>query len=169
MTSWENFRKWFNRAFWRAFKKRTLPIRVPETPADRDATVRKVYDSIQSARYASSVPEAEIVANKGYGIARTIPVFCIEDYIVYYFCIKELEDVLCGNRTENTFGGWTLGGQMRKLEEIDMEFDAGSYGSRYSFNPSAWVQAFGEFNALLYAQLDTRQFSHVLQFDLSNF
>src|SRR5205823_8620098 len=37
------------------------------------------------------------------------------------------------------------------------------------FNPSAWVQAFGEFNSLLYAQLDTSQFSHVLQFDLSNF
>ena len=26
--------------------------------------------------------------NKGQGVARTIPVFCIEDYIVYYFCIK---------------------------------------------------------------------------------
>lgn len=136
---------------------------------DKEATVHKVYDSIVSARYAASIPEAEIVMNKGHGVARTVPVFCIEDYIVYYFCIKELEDVLCGNRTEHTFGGWTLGGKMRKLEDIDVEFDNGFSSARYSFNPRAWTAAFGEFNSLLFAQLDTGAYSHVLQFDLSNF
>jgi hypothetical protein len=166
---WDDFRRWFNRDFWRAFKNRTFPIKVPESPADREATVRKVYDAIVSGRYAASIPEAEIVANKGYGVARTIPVFCIEDYIVFYFCIKELEEVLCGNRTEHTFGGWTLGGRMRKLEELDVEFDSGFSNSRYSFNPRAWIAAFGEFNSLLFAQLDTGTYSHVLQFDLSNF
>jgi hypothetical protein len=166
---WEEFKKWFNRDFWRAFKNRPFPIRVPETVADKETTVRKVYDSIVSARYASSIPEAEIVINKGHGVARTVPVFCIEDYIVYYFCIKELEDVLCVNRTEHTFGGWTLGGKMRKLEDIDVEFDNGFSNARYSFNPRAWMAAFGEFNSLLFAQLDTAQYSHVLQFDLSNF
>jgi hypothetical protein len=102
-------------------------------------------------------------------VARTIPVFCIEDYIVFYFCIKELEEVLCGNRTEHTFGGWTLGGRMRRLEEFDVEFDVGFSNSRYSFNPRAWVAAFGEFNSLLFAQLDTGVYKYVLQFDLSNF
>src|SRR6266550_3619290 len=115
----QQFSRWFNRGFWRAFRNRTFPIEIPASRANREATVDKVYNAIISARYAASIPEAEIVANKGYGVARTIPVFCIEDYIVFYFCIKELEEVLCGNRTENTFGGWTLGGQMRKLEEID--------------------------------------------------
>ena len=167
--NWQQFNRWFNRDFWRAFRKRTFPIKVPKSPADREATVRKVYDAIVSARYAASIPEAEIVANKGYGVARTIPVFCIEDYIVFYFCIKELEVILCGNRTEHTFGGWTLGGQMRRLEDIDVEFDVGFSNSRYSFNPRAWQAAFGEFNALLFAQLDTGKYSHVLQFDLSNF
>jgi len=28
---WEDFNRWFNRDFWRAFKKRTFPIKVPET------------------------------------------------------------------------------------------------------------------------------------------
>src|ERR1019366_10184395 len=119
--------------------------------------------AIVSARYAASIPEAEIVENKGRGVARSKPVFCIEDYIVYYFCIKELEGVLCAKRTENTFGGWTLGGKLRKLEEIDVEFDNSFSNSRYSFNPRAWVKAFGEFNSLLYAQLDTKNYSHVLQ------
>jgi hypothetical protein len=106
--------------------------------------------------------------NKGYGVARTVPVFGIRDYCVYYFCIKELEDVLCGNRTPNTFGGWTLGGQLRLRENDEIESDATDYG-RYSFNPQAWTHAFGEFNALLFAQLDPGHYAHVLQLDLSNF
>lgn len=166
---WQQFNRWFNRSFWRAFNNRSFPIKVPSSRADREATVRKVYDTIISARYAASIPEAEVVANKGYGVARTIPVFCIEDYIVFYFCIKELEEVLCGNRTEHTFGGWSLGGAMRRLEDIDVEFDVGFSNARYSFNPWAWRTAFGEFNSLLFAQLDTGTYSHVLQFDLSNF
>jgi len=166
---WEDFQKWFNRDFWRAFRHRPFPIAVPQSPAAREAAVRKVFDDIASAQYAASIPEAEIVANKGHGVARTIPVFCIEDYIVFYFCIKELETVLCGNRTPNTFGGWALGGKMRKLEDIDVDCDTGFSGSRYSFNPRAWMQAFGEFNSLLFAQIDVGNYSHVLQFDLSNF
>ena len=166
---WHDFKKWFNRSFWKAFKKRTFPIVVPISAADREATVRRVYDAILSGHYAVSIPETEIVINKGLGVARTVPVFCIEDYIVFYFCIKELEEVLCFNRTEHTFGGWTLGGTMRKLEEIDVEFDNSFSSARYSFDPRAWIAAFGEFNSLLYAQLDTGTYSHILQFDLSNF
>jgi Reverse transcriptase (RNA-dependent DNA polymerase) len=107
--------------------------------------------------------------NKGHGVARTIPVFCIEDYIVYYFCIKELEDVISGNRTEHTFGGWTLGGKLRKKEVSDVEFDPGFSNPRYAFDPRAWTAAFGEFNSLLFAQLETSAYTHVVQFDLSNF
>ena len=166
---WEEFKKWFNSDFWKAFKKRTFPIVVPETKGDRESVVRKVFDAIVSARYAAAIPEAEIVMNKGHGVARTVPVFCIEDYIVFYFCIKELENVLCGNRTPNTFGGWSLGGKMRKMEDLDIEFDTGFSTARYSFNPRAWTVAFGEFNSLLFAQLDTKAYTHVLQFDLSNF
>ncbi len=167
--NWEDFNRWFNRDFWRAFKNRTFPIDVPNTQADKKATVRKVFDAIKSARYAPSIPEAEIVMNKGHGVARTIPVFCIEDYIVFYFCIKELEGVVSGNRTENTFGGWSLGGSLRKLEDIDVEFDTGFSSARYSFNPRSWQKAFGEFNSLLFAQLETGSYTHALQFDLSNF
>ena len=76
--------------------------------------------------------------------------------------------MLCGNRTPNTFGGWTLGGQLRARENDEIESDATAYG-RYSFNPQAWTHAFGEFNALLFAQLDPGHYAYVLQLDLSNF
>lgn len=166
---WEDFNRWFNRSFWRAFKNRTFPIDVPKTVKEKEATIRKVFEAVKSARYSPSIPEAEIVRNKGHGVARTIPVFCIEDYIVYYFCIKELEDIVSGNRTEHTFGGWSLGGTLRKQEDRDVGFDIGFSSARYSFNPRAWQRAFGEFNSLLFSQLATGAYTHILQFDLSNF
>ncbi len=58
--------------------------------------------------------------NKGHGVARTIPVFCIEDYIVYYFCIKELEDVISGNRTEHTFGRMVTRRDSAQKEDLDV-------------------------------------------------
>ena len=163
-----DFLRWFNRGFWKAFSRSTFPIEIPRAPAEKAALVESVYDDIASARYAPGIPETELVMNKGHGVARTIPVFSIRDYCVYYFCIKELEDVLCGNRTPNTFGGWTLGGQLRVSENNEIESDATAYG-RYSFNPQAWTHAFGEFNSLLFAQLDPGHFAYVLQLDLSNF
>lgn len=131
---WEDFNRWFNQSFWRAFKNRAFPIDLPSSAKEKEDTVRAVFESVKSARYAPSIPEAEIVMNKGHGVARTIPVFCIEDYIVYYFCIKELEDVISGNRTDHTFGGWSLGGTLRKMEDLDVEFDTGFSSARYSFN-----------------------------------
>lgn len=163
-----DFLRWFNRGFWKAFTRRTFPIEIPKTPAEKSELLESIYNDIASARYSPGIPEAELVMNKGYGVARTVPVFSIRDYCVYYFCIKELEDVLCGNRTPNTFGGWTLGGQLRTRENDEIESDAVAYG-RYSFNPQAWTHAFGEFNALLFSQLDPGHYAYVLQLDLSNF
>jgi len=168
LVTWEEFKKWFNRGFWRAFSNAALPISLPQSVAERERTVRRVYDSIISARYAPNVPETEIVINKGFGVTRTVPVFTIEDYIFFYFCIKELEDVLCAHRVPNTFGGWTLGGKLRSKEVEEIESEATEYG-RYSFNPNAWRQAFGEFNALLFGQIETGIYPLILQFDLSNF
>ena len=33
---WEDFKRWFNRDFWRAFKNRTFPIRIPQTAVERE-------------------------------------------------------------------------------------------------------------------------------------
>lgn len=164
----QDFNRWFNNDFWKAFRKKVIPIQVPKNKSEREAIIEKVFNSVSSARYVPSIPEFEIILNKGFGVARTVPVFCIEDYCVYYFCIKELENILCVNRTKNTFGGWKLGGELRKKEQNEIKCESTDYG-RYSFNPLAWAQAFGEFNAILYSQIDQTSYSHVLQLDLANF
>ena len=164
----DEFYRCFNASFWRAFKDLSVPMELPRNAGEKTALLRRVWQSIESSRYAPGIPHAEVIVNKGHGVARTTPIFCIEDYCVYYFCIKELEEILCVNRTLNTFGGWALGGRLRRAEHEEMESEFTEYG-KYAFNPLAWRQAFGEFNSLLYAQLDGGEFSHVLQFDLSNF
>ena len=164
----EEFLRWFNSDFWRAFKTKTLPIEIPRTGKEKANLLDELFADVESARYAPSIPEVELIMNKGHGVARTIPVLSIRDYCVYYFCIKELEEVLCVNRTPNTFGGWTLGGRLRKMESDQIESDLSEYG-RYSFNPQAWTKAFGEFNSLLFSQLESGQYAYVLQLDLANF
>jgi hypothetical protein len=164
----QEFCRWFNRSFWNAFKNVAYAIKIPSDSNGRKELLEDVYESIISKRYSPSIPEAELFINKGNGVTRTVPVFCIRDYCVYYFCIKELEEVLCVNRTPNTFGGWSLGGKLRKQEQSEIESELTEYG-RYSFNPMAWTAAFGEFNSILFSQLDEQNYSHVLQFDLSNF
>jgi hypothetical protein len=145
-----------------------MPLDIPQTAEGRRLLLNRVFDAVQSARYSPSIPRIEIVQNKGHGVVRYVPVFCIEDYCVYFFCIKELEEVLCSKRVANTFGGWTLGGQMPRAEHEEVAGDHPGYG-RYSFNPDAWKQAFGQFSALLFSQLQQGGHTHVLQFDLSNF
>ena len=160
--------RWFTKSFWRAFKSLDFPIEIPATVKSRQELVLKVYENIKSSRYAPGIPEKILVENKGSGVVRIIPVFSMIDYCVYYYCIKELESVLSVNRTPNTFGGWSLGGQIRKEETSEVENEITGYG-RYSFDPRAWNKAFGEFNSLIFSQLNTGVYSHVLQFDLSNF
>ncbi len=142
-----DFLRWFNRGFWKAFSRSTFPIEIPKTPAEKAALVESVYDDITSARYAPGIPETELVMNKGHGVARTVPVFSIRDYCVYYFCIKELEDVLCGNRTPNTFGGWTLGGQLRVRENYEIR----AMRPLRSLLVQPAMDAFGEFTAAVRA------------------
>ena len=170
MVPFQSFSRWFNNDFWRAFREGNFPIYIPKTKNERNSLIESVYNEVKTSRYAPSLPENEIFMNKGHGVARIIHVFSIKDYCIYYFCIKELEDVLCRNRVENTFGGWTLGGKIRKKEqeEIEGECEGANYG-KFSFNPLAWAKAFGEFNSLLFSQLDQKNYSHILQFDIANF
>ncbi|HAZ60635.1 MAG TPA: hypothetical protein DCY89_03565 [Gammaproteobacteria bacterium] len=163
-----DFMRCFNRDFWRAFANGTFPIEIPKTPKEKRALIESVCEEVASAKYAPGIPEAELTINKGHGVTRTLPIFGLRDCCVYYFCIKELEGVLCGNCTPNTFGGWTLGGQLRVGESDGIESDTTAYG-RYSFNPQAWTRVFGQFNTQLFAQLDQGHYGHVLQLDLSNF
>ena len=142
-----------------------------------------VFNSIKDKSYYPSTPAMYLTRNKGKGVSRIIPVFSVKDYCVYYYCIKTFEEKIAYNRVSNTFGGWTLGGIIRGSENDEMtrrkenhdnfeEFMAEHNGisiSEYSFNPLAWVEAYGDMNAKLYATAKLEDYNHVVELDIANF
>lgn len=185
METFEEFQKYFscNSDFWRAFKKNNFIFNIPKTKAKRLEILRKVYQAIVSKRYFPFPPERFIDMDKGNCVTRMIPVFHLEDYIVYYYCIKKLEEKIAINRVPNTFGGWSLGGLMRASENDEItrrkedydnyedflaDLNGISVGS-YSFNPQGWINAYGELNAKLFATAKEIEFKMIAEIDIANF
>lgn len=179
----KKFRQYFNRDFWRAFQEKQSFFNLPKNKAGKDSFVENLYKEIQERTYYPSVPCCYIDVDKGNGVTRIVPVFTLKDYSVYYYCIKKIEDKIAYNRVENTFGGWTLGGLMRKSEDDEMEkkrqnfndkedFMAQLQGisvSEYSFNPAAWARAYGDLNSKLYASAKARNYKYVAELDIANY
>lgn len=182
MQDYEEFKKYFNRNFWKAFSQSFL-IFSEIINDQKEEILDCLYKQIQNRKYYPSTPKTYLYRDKGGCITRSIPVFEIKDYCLYYYCIKRLEKKIALNRTENTFGGWTLGGAVRKSEDEEIEnrtqqhqsFEemiADIYGvsiSEYSFNPKAWSKVYGDFNSKLYATSQESNYKYVVEFDISNF
>ena len=183
MDDLKKFKQYFNRDFWRAFQDKQSFFDIPKTKTEKDSFVEELYRQIEERRYYPFVPRCYIDLDKGNGVTRIVPVFTLKDYCVYYYCIKKIEDKIAYNRVENTFGGWTLGGLMRKSENDEMEkkrkhfnryedFIAELHGisvSEYSFNPVAWARAYGDLNSKLYATARARNFKYVAELDIANY
>lgn len=183
MDDLKKFKQYFNRDFWRAFQDKQSFFDILKNKKDKDEFIENLYTEIQERKYYPSVPKCYIDRDKGNGVTRIVPVFTLKDYCVYYYCIKKIEDKIAYNRVENTFGGWTLGGLMRKSEDDEMEkrrkhfnrqedFIAELHGisvSEYSFNPAAWARAYGDLNSKLYATAKARNYKYVAELDIANY
>ena len=179
----KKFKLYFNRDFWRAFQEKQVFFNIPKNKTAKDLFIEELYKEIQEKKYYPSIPSCYIDRDKGNGVTRIIPVFTLKDYCVYYYCIKKIEDKIAYNRVENTFGGWTLGGLMRKSENDEMEKKRKDFNSQedfmaelqgisvseYSFNPAAWARAYGDLNSKLYASSKTRNYKYIAELDIANY
>lgn len=180
----DDFKKYFNEGFWKAFKEKVLFYDDQElSPDNKNSIVERVYQDLNDRNYYPSIPRHTLYKEKSEWVPRIIPVFEVEDYCVYYFCLKQLEDRIAENKIPNTFGWWSLGGKMRKYEEDEISMReeiaheiedemANHYDvsvSEYSFNPRAWSKAYWDFNAKLYSTIQTHDFPYCVEFDISNF
>lgn len=179
-----DFKKYFNNKFWKSFKSKVLFYEEEDLSLDKKAEIiSSLYLSLEKNSYYPSIPRENIYEEKKLGIARNIPVFEIKDYCIYYYCLKRIEDKIAFNRVENTYGGWTLGGDFRKSENdeiIRFTENANEYEdylaneldlsiSTYSFNPKAWAIAYGDLNSKLYSTIKSNDYEFCIEVDIANF
>ncbi len=172
MIKYEEFKAYLNRDFWRSFDRLPFAIKIP----NKEKFIKQVYLSILNKTYHPLPPIRNIDIDKDNGVTRTVPVFDIKDYCIYYFCIKILEPYIAVNRTVNTFGGWTLGGTIRKSEEEELESQTeeieeifGASAGAYSFDPRAYARVYGDFNSKLYSTARFFEDNWVVELDVANF
>ena len=162
----EEFNKVVDTRFWQ------LAVKLqPNEVADRVATLNSLCKEINNGTYSPGSPAIIMEQDKGFGIVRHIPVFSVIDYAVYYYCVKKLDPVLAKKRIPNTYGGWSLGGRIRDLEESEDEYSL-DYELSFSYNPRAWAKHYGEFNSKLYKQLlkyKKLKGYRAVEFDLANY
>lgn len=174
MIGYKSFKKIFGNKFWKAFQD--LPLNMPSSYQEKEELLKSVYIAIKNKTYHPAKPEFYITHNKGSGVARVSPVFTIRDYIVYYYCVIRLEHKLARNRTENTFGGWSISGlNYRGAEEAEIQkkienlYDPTVSMPSWSFSPKAWYVAYKDFNAKLYVSLKESKDGYVVELDIANF
>jgi len=124
-----------------------------------------VFNKIKAMKYAPSLPRGFIVSHKKNLVVRFIPALTREDYCVYFFCLKSLEDEIAKNRVKGTYGGWRLGGKIRSLENFD---DVSSMPDN-SYNRYAWRQAWTDYQTKAYQFYRNKTFKYFLVYDIANF
>lgn len=132
-----------------------------------------VYDDLLSniTSYKPKPPRKYISIPKSRYVIRMVPTFELDDYCVYYFCLKVLEDYIAENRVAGTFGGFRLGGKLRDKENQEFEPAFEDSYNENSFNTFAWKQEYGEYQAKLYetALKMGEEYQFAVHFDIANF
>lgn len=136
---------------------------------DRSKLLKQVADLLARNEYTPSNPEFVVDVNKGKGVMRYIPVFTPLDYAVYFYCVLSIDEYLAKTRVEGTFGGYSMGGAMRKAESVESNSPEPPSPNSNTFNPYAYIQHYGEYNAEIKKRLSENDEYSIVELDISNF
>lgn len=164
MLDFKNFKKYIDQRFWKHIHKETL-IPYKGSIPNRNQFLKQLYTDIEKMRYVPSPPRGYVVSHKQNLVVRFIPTLRREDYCLYFFCIKCLEDEIAKNRIKGTYGGWRLGGKIRKMENFD---DAPSAPDN-SYNKLAWKQAWTDYQKKAFLFHRNNRYNFFIVFDIANF
>ena len=171
MKNKEEFIKLIDGRFFKHLSTKSL-IPFNET-RKRTEYLSSVYDNLLTniVTYKPNPPRRYITTPKSRYIIRVVPTFELDDYCIYYFCLKVLEDYIAENRVTGTFGGFRLGGKLRDKENQEFEPSFEDSYNENSFNTFAWKQEYGEYQAKLYenALKMGKEYKFSIHFDIANF
>lgn len=190
MERFEDFRKYFGKGksgkFWKVITRQSLiPL---EQTQQKEELLRELYSELVNSRYMPTNPRGYLLINKGMSIVRIVPVLSPKDICAYYYFTKKLEPDIAGNRVPYTYGGWSLGGELRKTEDMELThisksmrvyempdgetlgFDESvEYPMEASFNSKAWKTNWQNFTGALYTHSRQNVFEFVAELDIANF
>lgn len=162
-----NFLDLISSSLWKhIFKKTYVPL---DPITDRKSFLKSLFEEIKSNAYNPGMPREYVISNKHNLVSRIVPVLSVKDICVYYYCVKSLEKYLAVNRIEGTFGGFSMGGTQRNMEnqEFTSMSEITTSVSPYSFNPLAWVNAWKDFQKKAY--IYGNGYTCFIKFDVANF
>lgn len=147
--------------------KSNIPLKISNGKVD---FCNNLSLEIKSKKYHPSTPRDYIVHGKENLVSRIVPIFQIKDSCVYYYCVKSLEYFFEKTRVPDTFGGFSMGGPIRKAEDI--EFSAITEQdsvSSFPYNPLAWSKEWGDFQTKVYTYSELDDYNFFIKFDIANF
>lgn len=191
----EDFKKYFDKKFWKAFNK-IMPIYYADI--DKDKIVLELYNEIKTNNYYPSIPKRVFFINKGKWVIRKTPLFELKDYLLYFYCVKSIEDKIAINKVEWTYGGWSFSWKMRNMEEVERITNITNYIFKENkkralrillwlkwtllssislnnsmpsspLNPFWWIKAYGDFNSNILLNLHSWEYTELVEFDIANF
>lgn len=171
MINSKDFEKFIDNKFWKHItKKSKLPFECP-IPTKQEL-LKSLSKRIEDRTYSPFPPRGLIIVHKQNLVLRFVPVLTPEDYCVYYFCIKNLEEDIAKNRVKYTYGGWSLGWTIRKQENLDdsktvIKFD-GSVPIA-SIAMAAWKKYYGDYQNRAYSLFKNKKYKYFALFDIANF
>ncbi len=164
MISYESFTKIFPR---KLIKKIKSPI-VPYTQNIGNEILKELFQEIKNYTYHPSLCHEYLVFNKNKGVIRITPIFKPKDTILYYFCVKMIEDEIAENRVSGTYGGWRIGNKIRYIENQE-EINISEYTYNDSFNPLLWFANWKDFQKKAYLYSENSTSNYIIKFDIANF
>jgi hypothetical protein len=153
----------------------------------KQSTLSHLQNQIDADSYCPN-PHGFLSVPKGPLVTRFVPVFSYNDYSVYFGCVGCFDEQLSKMAVAGTFGGWSLGGSIRKKEEewakgifqrstakkpldsdVDLETISASMPAS-AYDPWAWVKHWNKYWILLTELHETSsEDSCFISLDIANF
>lgn len=137
-----------------------------------DNVIETICDKLRNSSYCPSLADYIIDVDKGFGVSRQVKLFNIVDYCIYITCIYTLQDKLAINRIRNTYGGFRMGNDFRRLEAENSVWDIEPFsGSPYTISPGKFIKYWGDYNDKIYNLISKygSRLRCIVQTDISNF